>query len=69
MQFWQCSKSSIYRIFGVLLVHIGLKIHNVTIQVVSIMEVIFFIISNVMSIDIPLSSASPSFWCILGIIV
>jgi len=62
------------RILGILLVHIGLEIHNVTIQIVSITEIIIFIISHVMSIHIPLWCLNKGvsnfpLWCILGIIV
>ena len=49
-----------------------MKVHNVTIQVVSIMELVIFIVSKVMNIHIPLwclGSANSSLWCILGIIV
>jgi len=45
-------------------VHISLEVHNVTIQVVSLMEFTILIVSKVMSIHIPLGSPSSPLWCI-----
>jgi len=56
-----------------LLVHIGLEDHNVTIQIVSVTEIIISIVCKVMGIHIPLwclgsVAVNSPIWCILGII-
>jgi len=46
---------------------IGLKITNVTIQIVGIVELILIEVDKLMGIDIPLRSAHSTFLCVLGI--
>jgi len=56
-----------------LLVHIGLEVHNVTIQLVSIIDIIISIVNQIMDIHIPpwclgSGAISSPLWCKLGII-
>ena len=47
-------------IHGLLPMDIGLKIANVTVQVVSIMKFVFIDVTKLMDVDIPLSGAHSS---------
>ncbi len=62
----QCSTLGKPRILGLLLVYIGLEVHNVTIQVVGIMEFIILKVTKVMSIHTSLHSACSALRHMLG---
>jgi len=47
--------------------YIGLKIHNVTSQIVDIVELIIFEVAKVMNVHVPFGSAHSALQCMLGI--
>jgi len=46
---------------------VGLKLTNVTVQIVCIMEFVFLEVAEVMNVHIPFGSAQSVLWCVLGI--
>ncbi len=74
MLLWKSSIPIKCWILGMLLVHVDLEVHNVTIQTVSIIDISISIVNQIMGIHIPpwhLASGAISspLWCKLGIIV
>ena len=54
-------------ILWLLLVDVGLKTTNITVQVISIMEFVYFEVPKVVSIHIPFGGSQSTFRCMLGV--